>query len=210
MRSRRARLTVMRQLEEQTGDYLKAAAAYRVLVEQYPKSPHFNEAIEAQFRIGEMYLDGQEAEAARHPDQKRRWIARSRFSPAIVRSAPYGKYTARAQFNIGLATEKQGNAEQAVRAYQAVVEKFPDDPVAADAQYQIGYIWFNALAHGARRREGDDEREASVSRISSTAIRRARRPRRRARTCGRSSRSRRRTRSRSRSFTTSKRTTAPR
>ena len=137
------------QLEERTGDYLKAAAAYRVLVEQYPKSPHFNEAIEAQFRIGEMYLAGKKLKLLGIPIRTSMDRATEIFA-AIVRTAPYGKYTARAQFNIGLAAEKQGNAEQAVLAYQAVVEKFPDDPVAADAQYQIGYLWFNALQSGTR------------------------------------------------------------
>ena len=39
-------------------DYLKAAQTYAVVAEKFPKSDHFNEAIEAQFRIGEMYLAG--------------------------------------------------------------------------------------------------------------------------------------------------------
>ena len=137
------------QLEERTGDYLKAAAAYRVLVEQYPKNPHFNESIEAQFRIGEMYLAGKKLKLLGIPIRSSMERAVEIFA-AIVRTAPYGKYTARAQFNIGMAAEKQGNAEQAVQAYNAVVENFPNDPIAADAQYQIGYLWFNALRTGTR------------------------------------------------------------
>ena len=46
------------ELMEQTHAYLNAAAGYQYIVEKYPSSPHFNEAIEAQFRIGEMYLNG--------------------------------------------------------------------------------------------------------------------------------------------------------
>jgi outer membrane protein assembly factor BamD len=67
---------------------------------------------------------------------------------AIVRSAPWGRYTARAQFNIGRAREKQGSPDLAIDAYQAVVEKFPNDPLAVDAQYQIGYIWYTAARRG--------------------------------------------------------------
>jgi len=66
----------------------------------------------------------------------------------VVRTAPYGRYTARAQFNIGLAREKQGANDAAIQAYQAVVDKFPNEPIAADAQYQIGYIWFTAARLG--------------------------------------------------------------
>jgi len=38
----------------------------------------------------------------------------------------------------------------AIEAYQAVVDKFPNEPVAADAQYQIGYIWLMAARKGTR------------------------------------------------------------
>lgn len=134
-------------LQEQHGDPLKAAAAYRVVVENYPKSPHFTEAIEAQFRIGEVYLNGKKIKLLGIPIKASMDRAIEIFA-AIVRTAPYGKYTARAQFDIGLATEKQGNAQTAVLAYTAVAEKFPHDPVAADAQYQIGYLWFKASREG--------------------------------------------------------------
>lgn len=134
---------------EQMGDYLKAASAYRVVVEEYPKSPRFDEAIEAQFRIGEMYLAGKKIKLLGIPFKPSMDHAIEIFS-AIVRTAPYGKYTARAQFNIGLANEKQSNTGAAVLAYQAVVEKFPDTSIAADAQYQIGYIWMTAARTGVR------------------------------------------------------------
>src|SRR5690242_2671281 len=45
-------------LLEKTNDLLEAATAYRVVVINYPTSPHFNEAIEGQFRVGEVYLAG--------------------------------------------------------------------------------------------------------------------------------------------------------
>src|SRR5438552_16682079 len=63
---------------------------------------------------------------------------------AIVRTAPFGRYTARAQFDIGLARQKQAANDAAIQAFQAVIDKFPNDAIAADAQYQIGYIWFEA------------------------------------------------------------------
>jgi outer membrane protein assembly factor BamD len=69
---------------------------------------------------------------------------------SVVRTAPYGKYTARAQFDIGLAREKQGLADAAITAYQAVIDKFPNEPVAADAQYQIAYLWYAAARAGTK------------------------------------------------------------
>lgn len=135
------------QLLEQTHDYLKAAAVYAAVVEKYPGVPTFDEAIEAEFRIGEMYLAGKKKKllGITLANSLDRAVA---IFAEIVRNAPYGKYTARAQFDIGLARQKQGSNDAAVQAYQAVVDKFPNDPIAADAQYQIGYLWLDAARQG--------------------------------------------------------------
>ncbi len=137
------------ELQEQRQDLIAAAEMFRWLVEHYPSSPHFDEAIEGQFRIGEIYLAGKKLKVLGIPFGSSMDRAAEIFA-AVVRTAPYGKYTARAQFDIGLAREKQGAGEAAIEAYQAVVTKFPKEPVAADAQYQIGYIWFAAARAGTK------------------------------------------------------------
>src|SRR5213082_1450796 len=135
------------QLYEEIHQYLEAAGTYRLVVTNYPTSPHFNEAIEGQFRVGEMYLAGKKLKLLGIPLATSMDRAVEIFA-AVIRTAPYGKYTARAQFDIGLAREKQGLNDAALQAYQAVIDKFPNEPVAADSQYQIGYIWFTASRLG--------------------------------------------------------------
>src|SRR5438067_5411006 len=137
------------QLLEFEGDYMKAAMTYRWLVERYPSSPNFDEAIEAQFRVGEMYLSGKKIKMLGIPIATSLDRAVEIFA-AIVRTAPFGRYTARAQFDIGLARQKQSANDAAIQAYLAVITKFPNDPIAADAQYQIGYIWFTASRSGVK------------------------------------------------------------
>jgi outer membrane protein assembly factor BamD len=135
------------QLQEQTRQYTPAADSYLQLVERYPSSAHFDEAIEGQFRVGEIYLNGKKLRVLGIPVASALDRAVTIFAN-VVRTAPYGKYTARAQFDIGLAREKQGANDAAIQAYQAVVDKFPNEPIAVDAQYQIGYIWFTAARLG--------------------------------------------------------------
>ena len=137
----------MGQLQEQTHKYLLAAQSYAVLVEKYPKTERFDEAIEGMFRIGEMYLNGQKTKLLGIPIKSGTSQAALIFT-LIIRTAPFGKYTARAQFDLGRVREKENNNEAAIAAYQAVVEKFPNDPIAVDAQYQIGYIWSKASTSG--------------------------------------------------------------
>src|SRR5213592_3985894 len=135
------------QLQEQTRQYTPAADSYLQLVERYPSSPHFDDAIEGQFRVGEIYLNGKKLRILGIPVASALDRAVSIFAN-VVRTAPYAKYTARAQFDIGLAREKQGANDAAIQAYQAVVDKFPNELIAVDAQYQIGYIWFTAAKLG--------------------------------------------------------------
>src|SRR5256714_1834566 len=136
-------------LQEKEHQNFAAADSFGQLVEKYPGSPHFEEAIEAQFRIGEIYVNGKKLKFLGIPIASALDRAVTIFAN-VVRTAPYGKYTARAQFDIGLARQKQGANDAAIQAYQAVIEKFPNDPVAADAQYQIGYIWFSASRGGTK------------------------------------------------------------
>jgi outer membrane protein assembly factor BamD len=135
------------QLQEQVHLYTPAADSYLQLVERYPSSEHFDDAIEGQFRVGEVYLNGKKLKVLGIPLASALDRAVTIFAN-VVRTAPYGKYTARAQFNIGMAREKQGANDAAIQAYQAVVDKFPNEPIAVDAQYQIGYIWFTAAQLG--------------------------------------------------------------
>ena len=137
----------MAQLQEEKHDYLKAAQSYDVLAEKFPKSEHFDDSIAAMFRIGEMYLAGRKVKLLGIPFKASMDEAAAIFT-AIVRASPYGKDTARALFNIGRAREKQGSNEAAIASYQGVVEKFPNDPIATDAQYQIGYIYAKASKSG--------------------------------------------------------------
>jgi outer membrane protein assembly factor BamD len=135
------------QLQEQTRQYSPAATSYLQLVERYASSTHFDEAIEGQFRVGEIFLNGKKLKVLGIPVASALDRAVTIFAN-VVRTAPYGKYTARAQFDIGMAREKQGANDAAIQAYQAVVDKFPNEPMAVDAQYQIGYIWFTASQLG--------------------------------------------------------------
>src|SRR6266853_5975855 len=135
------------QLQEETHQFTPAADSYLQLVEKYASSAHFDEAIEGQFRVGEIFLNGKKLKVLGIPIASALDRAVTIFAN-VVRTAPYGRYTARAQFDIGMAREKQGANDAAVQAYQAVVDKFPNEPIAVDAQYQIGYIWFAAAQLG--------------------------------------------------------------
>jgi len=137
------------ELYEKLHNYSDAADSFRYLVERFPSSPQFEGAIEGQFRVGEMYLNGKKLKVLGISFGNSLERAVEIFA-TVIRTAPYGRYTARAQFDIGLAREKQKVVDAAIAAYSAVVEKFPNDPLAPNAQYQIGYLWLTVAKAGTK------------------------------------------------------------
>ena len=135
-------------LYEQQGNYDKAFDAYSAYIKKYPRSPNFNKAVEAEFRIAKMFLEGERKRlfgVKTFPSMQR---AQEMFE-AILKDAPYSTWAALAQFNVGLALEKQGKESEAVAAYQKLIEKYSGSPVVADAYYQIGYVYYKQVSRGS-------------------------------------------------------------
>ena len=133
---------------EKRRDIDGASTAYETLIKRYPHSTDFNRALEGEFRIGDAYLDGAKIKMLGVPLLTSRDRAIAIFS-IITANAPFSRYSALAQYKIGQAFETQGDYKGAVGAYQKVVDKYPTDPVAADAQYQIAYAYMEITKSGA-------------------------------------------------------------
>jgi outer membrane protein assembly factor BamD len=69
----------------------------------------------------------------------------------VAKNGPYSKVGPQAQFNIGRVYEKQKDYISAVHAYEKVLERYPKDALAEDAQFQTGW----AYKQEARRSEYD-------------------------------------------------------
>lgn len=90
-------------------------------------------------KIAKLFLDGQKKKLLGVPVASSMARAQEMFE-GIVKRAPFSKFAPIAQFNIGQALEKQGKYPEALAAYQQAVSRYPTDPIADDAQYQIGYV----------------------------------------------------------------------
>jgi outer membrane protein assembly factor BamD len=143
----KAQLKIARLLEK-SGDPNRAFDAYATYLNKYPQGEDFDAAVEAQFNIAKSFLESDQKKILGVPTGSTMPRAQQMFE-SIVKSAPFSKYAALSQFNIGRALEKQGNDGEAVAAYQTVLSKYPSDPVAADAQYQIGYVHLKQMRAGS-------------------------------------------------------------
>jgi outer membrane protein assembly factor BamD len=131
------------QMFERTGDLPRAFDDYQTLVEKYPGSPDFEPALQAEYNIGKAYLDGKRVTLYGVPTLPSMAKAQQMFQK-IVHNAPYSRFAPLAQYGIGQALEKTGGISASVNAYQQVVDRYPNSDVAANAMYQIGYVYLNA------------------------------------------------------------------
>jgi outer membrane protein assembly factor BamD len=137
----------MGKIIEDEGDFYNAFQAFQKMVTKYPSSDYFEQALNEQYRIANLYLAGEPQRIWKIPvgPSMDRTIE---MYQRVIKNAPYGTYAAQCQFNIGLAREQQRKYTDAVDAYQTVLDNYPASSVAANAQYQIGYAWMRSCQLG--------------------------------------------------------------
>lgn len=128
------------ELLESTGNLSRAFNAYQALVTNYPDTPNFERAVSAQVNIANRFLEDKPPSFLGLSLGGRASRAQEMYR-AILTTAPFSKYAPVAQFNLGLASEKDSKPFEAIAAYQAVMDTYPNSDVVDDAMYQIGYVY---------------------------------------------------------------------
>ena len=133
---------------ERKSDYPAAFKAYSEYTTKYPSGTDFDAVIQAQFDIAKMFLGGKKTKVLGVPVSPSFHRAEEMFAD-IVKHAPFHRLAPMAQFNVGQAMEKQKKTPEAIAAYREIISRYPGDPVANDAQYQLGYVQFHESQTGS-------------------------------------------------------------
>ena len=125
--------------DEALGDYYAAFKAYDKLSAHYPNSQRLGEAVEREYRIGNLFYSG-----------KKRKLAGLEILPSldkateiflrVVEQAPYGSYGVLAQYKVGECHKKSGQYAQAKEAFEKLVEEYPNSELVDEARYQIALV----------------------------------------------------------------------
>jgi len=135
----KAQFRLAKQLR-QKGDFEAAFKEYQTLLQRYPQTADFESAVSEQIEIANAFLRGKKVKFLGIPMVPSMERAEEMYS-SILKTAPYSKHAPITQFNLALAMEKQGKAQEAIAAYQKLIDKYPNSPACDDAQYQIGYVY---------------------------------------------------------------------
>jgi len=123
--------------EEELVDYYKAFLEYRKTIELYPSTSRFDEILERMYQIGNHFLGG----------KKRKLLGTAAILPArdkaieifqaIVENGPFSEHGELAQYKLGVARLAFGEYEQAVSAFEQLIERYPNSPLVDDARFQV-------------------------------------------------------------------------
>ena len=122
---------------EERVDYYEAFLAYRKTLQVYPSTARFEEILERMYQLGNYFLAG----------KKRRILGTIAVLPArdkaveifqaIADDGPFSQYGELAQYKLGLAHLALDEYEQAVSAFEQLIERHPDSVLVDDARFQL-------------------------------------------------------------------------
>ena len=150
--------------QEALENYYAAFKAYDKLAAHYPNSQRLGEAIEREYRIGNLFYSG-----------KKRKLAGLEILPSIakaieifsrvVEQAPYGSYGVLAQYKLGESYKKNGEYPKAKEAFEKLIEDYPKSELVDEARYQIALVTLKASRKASYDDRAADEALALFSRF---------------------------------------------
>ena len=123
-------------LYEEKGDYVKAHKSYQSLIKSYPQSERFEEVIEREYQIGNIFLSGKKGKLMGLEIRPSLPLAIQVFQK-IVEVAPFGAFGDKSQFNVGVAYQRSKKYDEAVEAFQTLIEQYPKSELAKQARLQM-------------------------------------------------------------------------
>ncbi len=134
----------------------EAFAAYKKLVEIYPFSPRFKDAIEREFGVAEAFASGKRLKLV-GPITLPSLDKAIEIYEHIIAQAPYGEYGARAQFRLGECYRRQQRYEEASKAFQKVLDEYPNSSLVEEAKFSVAFCAFHLSLKPSYDQSATDE-----------------------------------------------------
>jgi outer membrane protein assembly factor BamD len=135
-------------LLEKRGLYEQSFDAYDTYLAKHQDGTDFNAALDGMIRIAKRFMDGERRQLYGLKLFPSNFKAEQMFD-SVLKRAPYSKSSARVMLLRGMMMERQGKDPEAIANYQQIIERFPGDPMADEAQYQIGFVRMRNVQRGS-------------------------------------------------------------
>lgn len=127
------------------GEPMKSYKEFQKTIENYPDTTYFNDILQKQYEIGNMFLAGERLRVWSIPTFPS-MDKTVEIYETVIKNGPYSDIAPLAQMKIGFAREKQKNFKAAIEAYENLIRKYPGSDLVDDAQFQIGFAYMTAAS----------------------------------------------------------------
>jgi outer membrane protein assembly factor BamD len=111
--------------------------AYETIIQEYPASEKITDVLWRQYDIADRFLNGEWTRIWGVIPFPMGMDGTAKLFSTIVTNGPYSEVAPHAQMQIGVAREKQGDYDDAVKAYETAADRYYNQPaIAADALFR--------------------------------------------------------------------------
>tara|TARA_B110000014_G_scaffold263817_1_gene261917 strand:- start:252 stop:1379 length:1128 start_codon:yes stop_codon:yes gene_type:complete len=132
------------------GNLKKAFSSFQDFVDKYKSSPYYIKAIQAQYNIARSAQEQNSKHKIFFLPKKFQQSDLLEWFTSIIDNAPFSSLAPLAQFAIAELYQGDDKPSLAILAYQSLVDKHPNHPKSAEAQFRIGEIARQKIEAGSR------------------------------------------------------------
>ena len=114
--------------------------AFQKVVDKFRQSPRFSESVQQQYEIAEEAKSGKKQGTMLMIPMKVETSEVIKMYQSVIKNAPYGKFAPLAQFSVAELYQEKGDKDQAVAAYQQIVDNHHGTKQATEAEFRIAAI----------------------------------------------------------------------
>jgi outer membrane protein assembly factor BamD (BamD/ComL family) len=141
-------------------EYTAAFEEAQLVINQFPASELFSEALEIQFLVSERVAE----EYRRRRLRKERSIqglpdreVASQMFRVILANGPFSPVAPRAQYRLAVTLDEEGQTVESVQEFNRFIENYGEHPLADDAAFQAAFVHYRVARQNNQER-GSQER----------------------------------------------------
>ena len=152
---------------EEEGKYLFAYQNYQKAVDKYPYTKRMEDIIRREYNIANIF-EQQETAKFMEIELSVSMERAAEIYAQIVKNSPFSTYADKSLYKLGEVLRRMMKYNEAMEAYERLINDYPDSDLLADAKYQLAYTRYEASLSPEYDQETTDEALKEFQQISKT------------------------------------------
>lgn len=152
---------------EELGKYWFAYQNYQKTIDNYPYTKRLDELIEREYRIAGIFESQETAKFMEFELSDSMDKAATIYSK-IVDNSPFGPYADKALFKLGDVDRRMMKYDDAIAAYERIINDYPESTLVPEAKYQLAYTKYEASLDPEYDQESTDQALREFKEIAKT------------------------------------------